>query len=102
MNNRTAWAKNALEEHLRKALENADFNEVRRLLPDYSAEIVACLSSSKDTKERQGAIESFQDLLSLARVMRAHLSARLSDAQHQSSYLTFHPSTDKHSWRFEA
>ncbi len=89
------------EDQLRSALAAGDFAEAQRLLPAYSEEIVTLLSAPLSRQECQQAIEAFHTLLSLARVMRAHMSAQLSTLERQSCYNYHIPSPDKHSWLFE-
>lgn len=91
------------EERLKSAIAAGDFREAQRLLPAYSDEIAALFSGgSSSRQERQQAIESFHNLLSLARVMRAHIGAQLTKLQRQSCCRYDMPSADRHSWHFEA
>jgi hypothetical protein len=90
------------EEQMKGALAAGDFAEAQRLLPVYSSALVTCLSTPCTREEHEQAVESFRNLLSLARVMRAHVSAQLSNLQRQSFYQHQLSSPDTHSWRFEA
>lgn len=91
----------AAEEQLRRALAAGDFEEAQRLLPPYSKEVVTCLARPSTKQEHQQALQSFHDLLSLARIMRAHISAQLAKLQHQSCYRYHNSGSEKHSWHFD-
>ena len=93
---------NSNEDQLKTALAAGDFKEAQRLLPAYSDRIAAVFSGFSSRQERQQALESFHNLLSLARVMRAHLSAQISNLQRQSCYRYDGPTAEQHAWHFEA
>ncbi len=88
-------------ERLRDALAAADFTEVQTLLPTYIDNLVTLLSTSNPVAQSQAAIEEFHNLLSLARVMRAHISSQLSAVTREVSYNSVHAVAQRHSWRFE-
>lgn len=92
----------ASEQQLKSALAAGDFTQVQHLLPAYTDEIGALFAGRSSREERRQALEAFHNLLSLARVMRAHIGAQLSKLQRQSRYRYQTPSAEEHSWRFEA
>lgn len=102
MRNRIVPVEAPSEERLRQALASGDFSAARYLLPDYSAAIAEFVSGPASKREKQQAIESFHNLLSLARVVRAHIGAQSSQLQRQSSYQSLLVASDRHTWRFEA
>ncbi len=88
------------EERLKNALAASDFAEAQRLVPAYGEEAVALLSTARTDQEREQVMESFHNLLSLARVTRAHVSSQLAAVNRDTRYQVAAPAT--HTWRFEA
>lgn len=95
-------ASHPTEQQLRSALASGDFLKAQQLLPVYTQQVAMLLSRPASIEERRSAIQTFQDLLSLARVMRAHIASQLSSLRRQVAHRYQIPSPEKHAWRFDA
>ena len=89
------------EQRLRSALAAGDFLQVQQLLPTYTDQIATLLSGTLPAEEKRKSIESFHDLLSLARVMRAHISSQLSIVRRQVGHRYALPTPERHAFRFD-
>ena len=88
-------------ERLRSALAAGDFAEVDTLLPTYCARLLTLVSSPTPVPHTAESIEDLHNLLSLARVMRAHISSQLSAVRRDALYNSEMFPAQEHAWRFE-
>lgn len=89
-------------EQLKAAVAAGDFNEAQRLWVNYDQELAGLFSGPSSRREREEALENLRNLLSLARVMRAHIGAQISKLQRHACYRYLMPAPERHSWHFEA
>lgn len=88
------------EQLLKRALSASHFSEAYRLLPAYREEVISRLLSADSDQQRSEILGSFHNLLSLARVTRAHVATQLAAVQREACYQAQLP--QPHSWHFEA
>lgn len=90
------------EAQLKSAIAAGDFKQAERVFAAYDAELAALFAGPSSRQERAEALENFRNLLSLARVMRAHIGAQLTTLQRQACYRYQTPDAERHAWQFEA
>ena len=87
-------------DELRAAIARGDFAKAETLIPAYGQFAAALLGEAPTEADREQVMASFQDLLSLARVMRAHLAAKLNTTRRASHYIL--PAPAHHTIYFDA
>lgn len=89
-----------MNDRLQKSLAAGDFAEAERLLPAYVDDIVRLVSSRGPADDIAAALDQFSGLLSLARVMRAHVASELAALERQSCYRFLLPASETSAWQF--
>jgi hypothetical protein len=91
-------------EQLRRAIQAGNFACASMLIPDFRAELTRELASARNNADRarklQRAVDSMADSLHLARVVRAHIAAKLRDIQSESRYHS--QTTEESRWSINA
>ena len=90
---------NELEGKMKFAIAAADFDTAQHLVLGYGNETLELLASAATTEEREAIIGSFRDVLSLARVVRAHVAAQLALTTARAQYRTTVP--ERHSFQID-
>ncbi len=89
---------------LGSAVESGDLDTARRLVLAYREEMCTQIRLAGNLQELQrifaAALQTLEDRLTLARIMRAHIFARLHAATGQVVYQS--PCRERHTWRMEA
>jgi hypothetical protein len=92
------------DQTLAQALQGADFETVQHAAVDYGRSVRAELAAAANPRHRaeiyREALETLQNHLHLARVLRAHLAAQIQG--NAGSCLYAQPEADRHRWQFEA
>jgi hypothetical protein len=92
------------DQTLAQALQSADFETVQHAAVDYGRRVRTELAAAANPGHRaeiyREALETLQNHLHLARVLRAHLAAQIQG--NAGSCLYAQPEADRHRWQFEA
>jgi hypothetical protein len=92
------------DQTLAQALQAADFETVQHAAVDYGRSVRTELDATTNPQRRiaiyEEALESLQNHLHLARVLRAHLAVQIQG--NAGSCLYAQPEADRHRWQVEA
>ena len=84
-----------ISEQLRRAIQAGDFASACVLIPEFRAQLSRELASASNDEDRgeklQQALDFMSESLHLARVIRAHVAAKLRRVESLSRYQSYGP-----------